>query len=140
MVVRHRKRARHRYMGTARTWGAGNTKRRRGKGSRGGKGMAGMGKHKWATTMNLGVDNYFGKHGFVSKSLPIKECMNLGTIEDMYNAGKIEKKDGKATFVFDGKILSRGNINFPLVLKATAVSKSAKDKVEKAGGTVELLG
>ena len=138
MVVRHRKRTRHRYMGTSRTWGAGNTKRRRGKGSKGGKGMAGLGKHKWATTIAF-MPEHFGKHGFVSKRQKITNIINLNAISNLYRAGKIEEKEGQPTFVFNGKVLSRGNIDFPLFLKAAAISRSAKQKIEKAGGKVELM-
>lgn len=138
MVVRHRKRSKHKYPGQ-RTWGAGNTKRRRGKGSKGGRGNAGLGKHKWATTIALG-NTHFGKHGFVSKNIAIKDVLNLTKIMEMYQNGKIEKKDGTFSLNFKGKVLSRGNIDFPLHLKAIAVSKSAKEKIEKAGGKVELTG
>lgn len=37
------------------------------------------------------------------------------------------------------KILGNGDINKPLTVKADAFSKSAKEKIEAAGGTVQLL-
>jgi large subunit ribosomal protein L15 len=36
------------------------------------------------------------------------------------------------------KLLGQGNIDYPLVLKVDRCSKSAREKVEAAGGTVEL--
>jgi large subunit ribosomal protein L15 len=36
-------------------------------------------------------------------------------------------------------VLGRGDIKKPLVVRAHRVSKSAKEKIEEAGGTVELL-
>jgi large subunit ribosomal protein L15 len=36
-------------------------------------------------------------------------------------------------------VLGRGEVEFPLHIKAHRVSASAKEKIEAAGGTVELL-
>jgi len=45
--------------------------------------------------------------------------------------GKIEK-DGL-------KVLSRGNLEKPMTIKANKFSKSAVEKITKAGGTIEVL-
>lgn len=37
------------------------------------------------------------------------------------------------------KILGDGEIDIPLIVKAHAISKSAKEKIEKAGGSIEFL-
>uniref|UniRef100_A0A832GPE6 Large ribosomal subunit protein uL15 n=1 Tax=Caldimicrobium thiodismutans TaxID=1653476 RepID=A0A832GPE6_9BACT len=37
------------------------------------------------------------------------------------------------------KILGDGEIDIPLVVKVHAISKSAKEKIERAGGSIELL-
>ena len=37
------------------------------------------------------------------------------------------------------KLLGNVNIDFPLTVKLDRISKSAKDKIESAGGTVEVL-
>ena len=37
------------------------------------------------------------------------------------------------------KILGRGDINIPLVVKAAIFSRSAKEKIEAAGGTVIVV-
>ena len=37
------------------------------------------------------------------------------------------------------KLLGNGDIDFPLTVKLDRISKSAKDKIESAGGTVEVL-
>ncbi|WP_084222164.1 50S ribosomal protein L15 [Thermodesulfobacterium hydrogeniphilum] len=37
------------------------------------------------------------------------------------------------------KILGDGEINIPLIVKVHAISRSAKEKIEKAGGKVELV-
>ncbi len=37
------------------------------------------------------------------------------------------------------KLLGNGDIDFPLTVKLDRISKNAKDKIESAGGTVEVL-
>ena len=37
------------------------------------------------------------------------------------------------------KLLSQGEIAFPLILKVNGASRIAKEKIEKAGGTVEVI-
>ena len=42
---------------------------------------------------------------------------------------------------FDGiKLLGEGEIKNPLTIKINSVSKSARAKVESAGGTIEVIG
>ena len=50
------------------------------------------------------------------------------------------KKNGLANGTFDGiKILGSGEITKKLTVKATAFSKSAREKIEAAGGTCEVI-
>jgi len=37
------------------------------------------------------------------------------------------------------KVLGRGNIDVPLVIRASKVSKQAKEKIEKVNGKVEVI-
>ena len=37
------------------------------------------------------------------------------------------------------KILGEGEINIPLIVKVNAISQAAKEKIEKAGGKVEIV-
>jgi large subunit ribosomal protein L15 len=37
------------------------------------------------------------------------------------------------------KLLGQGDISYPLTIKVNSVSKSAKEKIEAAGGTVEVI-
>jgi len=57
------------------------------------------------------------------------EIVNLDTLKEK---GLVKGKDIKV------KILGDGEIDFPLVVRVHAISKSAKEKIEKAGGKVEL--
>ena len=137
MVRRHEKKSK-KYLGS-RTWGAGNTKKRRGKGCKGGRGYSGSHKHKWLHIIKYEPD-HFGKRGFISlkqkKGKKVEKIINIGDINLMIKDGKIEKVDNYYNFEFDGKILGRGELNFPVKVKAVSISESAKEKIEKAGGMV----
>ncbi|RKX58998.1 MAG: 50S ribosomal protein L15, partial [Thermodesulfobacteriota bacterium] len=43
---------------------------------------------------------------------------------------------GKNKFV---KILGEGEIDIPLIVKVNAISRAAKEKIEKAGGKIEIV-
>jgi large subunit ribosomal protein L15 len=86
--------------------------------------------------------NYFGKSGFTSvKSLRQKERrINVGTLEGM--AAKFQEgKEQDRPFVDLGtlgytKLLGSGRITRPLIVKVASCSKSAAEKVKKAGGEI----
>jgi len=54
------------------------------------------------------------------------------TIEQLYSAGVIKKNDRV-------KILNRGEVSQALTLQAHACSATAKESVEKAGGSIQLV-
>lgn len=136
LMVRRVKSKYKKYLGS-RTFGAGNTKNRRGKGSRGGKGYAGAHKHRWAWILKYEPD-HFGKHGFVNKNAsPKLECINVREINDKATAGKLEKSGSMFVFNFPGKVLGSGSISVPVHVKAVAATESAKKKIEAAGGKLE---
>lgn len=128
-----------------RSCGYGHKFKHRGKGSKGGKGMAGTGKRagqKKTWVLKYHPD-YFGKKGFKSRKNKLP-AMNIGYIND-----KIEKfvKEGKAKKGNDGytielksyKILSTGKVNKKLFVKAKSFSKKAEEKILKANGTIEKV-
>ena len=118
------------------THGRGFKKKARGKGHRGGIGMAGSGKradHKKSLVLNLYGNKYFGKsktlrRGPVTKDL---EVINLYEIERKYPENKEINLKGY-------KVLSSGEISKKLMIKASAASKTAIDKVKKLGGDITL--
>ena len=114
------------------THGKGFMKKARGSGHRGGFGMAGTGKradHKKTWVLNLPYE-YFG--GSPMNPKPRRyEIINIEDIEKIANG----KKDVDLSKY---KILGRGEIKIPLKIKATNVSKSAREKIEKVGGEIIL--
>ena len=114
------------------THGTGFKKKNRGSGHRGGIGMAGSGKradHKKSLIINLGI-KYFGKEGLKAKPKPYK-TINLHEINRI-------AKDKKELDLSQYKILSKGDLDKPLVIKAFAASKAAIEKIKKSGGKIIL--
>jgi len=133
MVVRRTKKIRKKR--GSRTCGYGITKKHRGAGSRGGRGKAGMMKHK-KTWMIKYDPNHFGKKGFkvplkaknVTKSITLRD---LDTLAIKLNRTEIDVSE----FGYD-KILSKGFLTQPLTVKAKKIVERAKKKIEEAGGKV----
>lgn len=136
MVTRQRKRNR-KFNGT-RNHGKGNTKNRRGKGGKGGWGRAGMHKHRF-TYITAYEPDFFGVHGFASvRKLKVK-TVNLHAIDQLATLGKLESREGKAYFEFEGKVLGAGTISSPVVVKAVSFSSGAEEKIKKAGGSTSTF-
>jgi len=123
-----------------RTCGFGSRKKHRGKGSRGGCGMAGTGKRagQKITWLLKNMPNYLGKKELKSYRAKLK-AINLGDINERLDS-LIKKGFAKKTSegieinLKDYKILGNGNINEPLIIKATSFSKSAEEKIKAKGG------
>jgi large subunit ribosomal protein L15 len=132
VVVRHKKKSR-KYHGSS-SWGAGNTKNRRGKGCRGGKGNAGPQKSRW-TYFTKHEPDHLGRHGFV-RPLLVKRLptINLTDIQRMADKGDLKKNGEKFEYSFKGKVLGAGRISSPVLVKAKSFSANAKQRIEKAGG------
>ena len=122
-----------------RTFGGGNTKNRRGKGNRGGVGRAGYHKHKWLHTIKYEGTNKRdrGMHGFVNPTRKEYSIISLETLSSQIAVGKHKPNaDGVYEIVLPKtKVLSNGSIKHKLLLKASAFSKNAVEKIKAAGGT-----
>ncbi len=128
-----------------RTCGYGQKFKHRGKGSKGGKGMAGTGKRAGQkVTWRLKYHpDYFGKTGFKSRQKR-GLAINIGYINDkiksLINEKKaIKEKDGYKIELKGYKILSTGKVDKKLFIKANSFSKKAEEKIVKAGGVAEKL-
>jgi large subunit ribosomal protein L15 len=84
------------------------------------------------------------KHGFRSLFPFELAVVNVGDL-DVFAAGatvdeKALREKGLVKGPWDGvKILGNGELSLKLTIKATGVSASAKTKIEKAGGTIEIV-
>ncbi|MDO8609311.1 MAG: uL15m family ribosomal protein [bacterium] len=132
-------------MGTA---GTGARKNKRKSGNKGGIGMAGSGKradHKKTLITKLYGNDYFGKQGITSKGTKKdkEDRINLETIElnlqNLVKKGKAKKSgDGYELDLGRYKILGEGNVKNKLIIKAKSASESAMEKVNKAGGKIQI--
>ena len=131
-----------------------NTKRRgRGEGSglgetagRGHKGYgsrAGRKKRAWFEGGQMPIQRRLPKFGFVNINKIVYQVVNVSDLQEL---GKVEITP---EILFDLKVIRKkrlpvkllgtGDLNKKVNIKVNAVSKSAQEKVEKAGGSVTLL-
>jgi large subunit ribosomal protein L15 len=138
MVVRRRKK--HRRFRGRRTY-KGAKKRRRGGGSRGGRGLAGLHKHKWTWTVKYAPD-HFGKVGFKPPVARTVKAINLEELdkmaENLVEQKLAEKVNGKIKINLEKigyeKLLGKGKVTKPLIVEAKYFSRKAKEKLEATGG------
>ena len=125
------------------SYGWGSRKKHISSGNKGGKGMAGTGKmagHKKLMMDHVhGAGNYFGKQGFTSRKTEHRtnNIVNVGEIER--DIEQLKKKYGNKEGTLEMKefkILGDGEIKIKVNIKALKASKSAIEKIEKAGGKV----
>ena len=107
----------------------------RGAGLRGGRGNAGLLKHKYMH-MVKNMPDHFGKHGFKRPQSVIKKdkIVNIGKLEQMFP----EKKEidlGKEGY---DKLLGGGSIKTKMKIKVDSASEKAIIKIEEKGGEVIL--
>ena len=125
-----------RYRGTT-THGCGSMKKRRGKGNKGGAGMAGTGKRGDSKKPMIWKKHYFGEIGFKKKG--IKEKMNA------INISEVEERFAKEGEVIDlaklgyNKLLGGGKVSKKLKISVKYASKKVVEAVKKSGGEVVLL-
>ncbi len=129
----------------SRTHGRGK-KAGRGAGKRGGRGNAGLHKHKFMSTVKYDP-KHFGRYGFKRQKSPSEretKTINVGQLEERletYIEKGYAKKVGERTEVdltsagID-KLLGSGKLKKTLQIKVSEASKTAKSKVEGAGGKV----
>jgi len=125
------------------THGTGARKNKRKSGHKGGKGMAGSGKradHKKTRITKIYGHEYFGKKGITSKGTKKdkRKRINLQEIETNLEKYGKEKNKGYEIDLKNYKILGNGEVKHKLIIKAKEASKSAIEKVKKAGGEIIL--
>jgi len=128
----------------SRTHGYGQIGQHRGKGHKGRR-KSGFNKHGWTYVVKY-EPNYFGKRGFTSpRSLSQRvNILNVGELEELADKlameQRLEKKEGKAFLDLDklgyDKLLAKGRITKPLLVKIASHSKVAAKKIEEAGGRI----
>ena len=143
MVRKRKKKVKLRGM---RTHGGGSVKKRRGSGSKGGKGLAGSGKEKktkW-DFVRINFPDHIGKQGFKrpKKVQEEKSFVNVGyideNIEKLIESGVAKKEKGlivvDASKLGAQKVLGSGKVTKKFKIVAKEFSSNAKKKIEGMEG------
>ncbi|MEM0016978.1 MAG: uL15m family ribosomal protein [Candidatus Korarchaeum sp.] len=143
-----RRRKRSRKMRGSRLHGYGLQRQHRRSGRRGGFGMAGTKKHLW-TWVTAHEPDYFGRgrRGFKRPRAVTREVrsINLSEVDEMLpeliSSGIArELEDGRLELDLSelgyDKLLGRGGISRPVVIKVSSASRHAISKLESIGGSV----
>ena len=140
--------ARHRKMRVGRGIGSGKGKTA-GRGQKGAKARSGVSVNGFEGGQ-MPLHMRIPKRGFNNIFAKDYAEVNLGAIQKMIDAGKLEAKGtldhdalkaaGLARGGKDGvRVLGKGELKAKLALKVAGVSKGAREAIEKAGGSVELI-
>ena len=124
----------NKHRGRCRTHGRGH-KAGRGAGKRGGRGRAGMNKHRVMTRIKY-MPGHWGMHGFNRHPTlrNVHVTCNVCQLEGMVD-GKDSINLGELGI---DKLLGSGRINAAITVTVAHASASAIKKVEAAGGSVNL--
>lgn len=107
----------------------------RGAGLRGGRGNAGLHKHRYMHMLKY-MPDHFGAHGFKRPQEIIKKdkVINVGQLDDRYHG----KKEVNLTHDGYDKLLGSGTITTTKKIIVKAASQKAIDKIAAQGGEVKI--
>jgi len=107
----------------------------RGAGLRGGRGNAGLMKHRHMY-MTKYMPDHFGRHGFKRHPSIVKKdkIINVGQLEERFPG----TKDINLTKEGFDKLLGGGKINSGVKINVKAASQKAIDKIAEKGGEVKV--
>lgn len=109
----------------------------RGAGLRGGRGNAGLSKHRIMHLIKYMPDHSFGKHGF-------KRPQKMIHKDTIINVGKLEERFPKKTTIdltkegYD-KLLGGGSVSKSFTISVKQASEKAIHKIKDTGGEVTIL-
>ena len=116
-----------------------------GKGHKGQKARAGRGMRPGFEGGQMPLQRRVPKRGFNNIFRTEMAIVNVSALEANYEAGAVVTIDsliekGLVKKVLDGvKVLGYGEITKALTVQANAISESAKQKIEAAGGKIEVI-
>ena len=118
----------------SRTHGRG-IKAGRGAGLRGGRGNAGLHKHKFMYMLKY-MPDHFGVHGFKRPQGMTKviTAINVGQLEEIFPG----KKDIDLTKEGIDKLLGGGAIHHPIHVNVKTATEKAIEKIQEKGGKVNV--
>lgn len=129
----------------SRTHGRGSSKKGRGAGERGGRGKAGLHKHKYKWTVKYDPE-HFGPKGFtrpqglIEETEPINIYQVEENLDDFIEQGFASKTESGYEINLKeagyDKLLSKGTPRYQMKINVPSSSSKAKQKIEEAGGEV----
>ncbi len=131
----------------SRTHGRGK-KAGRGAGKRGGRGNAGLHKHKYIKTVKY-LPNHFGRFGFKRPQVVVgaKISINLYAVDEkldgLIKEGKVKKVKNNYELNLDelgyDKLLGSGVITKPVKITIKEATEKAISKIKDAGGKINII-
>jgi len=115
------------------------------RGQKGQRSRSGGGVPPWFEGGQMPLIRRLPKRGFKNPFRVEYEVVNIRDLAKRFSEGAVvDVKALKAAGLVKGrqvrvKLLGDGEIDFALTVKVHAASRSAREKIEKAGGRVELL-
>ncbi len=119
--------------------------KRSGRGQKGAKSRSGFSFYGGFEGGNVPFFRKIPKRGFNHKRKINYQCVNVADLvkkfekNEKVNSDSLAQKRLIRNEAQPVKILGKGKIELPLVVSAHKFSQKAKDKIEKAGGTIECL-
>lgn len=118
-----------------------------GRGHKGQKSRTGYKRRFWFEGGQMPLQRRIPKFGFKNPFRTEYQALNVDQIQEFVDEGKLGNtvkledliKAGLASKNKPVKLLGRGTIDQKVEVEVHACSKSAQEKVEKAGGTVTVL-
>lgn len=116
-----------------------------GKGHKGQKARAGRGMNPGFEGGQMPLQRRLPKRGFNNIFAKEIAIVNLASLEEVFENGAVIDteallKSGLVKKELDGiKVLGHGELTKKFTVKANAFSKSAKEKIEAAGGAAEVI-
>ena len=114
-----------------------------GKGHKGQKSRSGYKSRAWHEGGQMPINRRLPKRGFTNIFRTVYQVVNLGSLarlsQDVIDKDVLLSNRLIRSKRVPFKVLGNGDITKPLTVKAHAFSRSALEKIEKAGGKVEVL-
>ncbi len=131
----------HKRLGCGESSGQGKTS---GKGNKGQKARSGSGIRDGFEGGQMPIYRRLPKRGFNNKNFKtVYAPVNLGALDIFEDGATVDTESLEAKGLIGGtydavKLLAKGELTKKLTIKVDAASKSAVEKAEKAGATLEL--
>jgi large subunit ribosomal protein L15 len=118
-----------------------------GRGHNGQKSRSGHKQRAWFEGGQMPLQRRIPKFGFTNFNRTENRGINVHTISEFIEAGKLETSIGLEDLINAGlagkgervKLLGRGDLEQKIEIEVHAASDSAKEKVEKAGGSLTIV-